>query len=132
MPSIYCFFFLVFWRYKHINYFIWSLSFVSSKRAHFSYFTWLISLSKIFWGTYFIWWFRLFQDLFEYFFLKKYSFSSFFLLIFVVKFSFSKSVESISVLKRCPACAGILFFCHFFSGNKHLFYFLLSWFFVSR
>ena len=60
-------------------------------------------------------------------FLKNiYTFSALFLLIFVVKFSFSKSVESISVLKRCPACAGILFFCHFFSGNKHLFYFLLS------
>ena len=38
---------------------------------------------KIFWNT----------------FLKKYCFSALFLLIFVVKFSFLKSVESISVLK---------------------------------
>ena len=50
------------------------------------------------------------------FFSKKYGFAILFLLIFVVKFSFLRSVESISVLKKCAASAGILFVVSFFGG----------------
>ena len=61
------------------------------------------------------------------FFLKKYGFSALFLLIFVVKFSFLKSTESISVLKKRPASAGILFFLSRFLEVQtyNLFYFIL-------
>ena len=51
--------------------------------------------------------FKIFWNIF---FKKIYGFSALFLLIFVVKLSFLKSIESISVLKKCPASAGILLF----------------------
>ena len=71
---------------------------------------------KMFWKTFF----------------KNYGFSPLFLLIFVVSFSFSKSVESICVLGKSPASAGILFFFLVFLTYKPLIYFILSWSFVSR
>ena len=58
---------------------------------------------------YLILWFGQFEDLLEKIF-KKYSCASLFLLIFVVKFLFAKSVESISFLKKRPASDGIYFF----------------------
>ena len=88
-PAYIAFFFLVFWRYKHINYFIWSLPFVSSKPAHFSYFTWLISCPKFFEVLISFDGFVCFNIFWNIF--KKYIY--FFCLVssyFVVKFSFSE------------------------------------------
>ena len=64
-------------------------------------------------------------SIFSNIFLNKYGFSSSFLLIFEVKFSFLKSIESIYVLKKCPASAGILFFSLIFSRYKLIIYFIL-------
>ena len=64
-----------------------------------------------------------FSRSFGIFFFFKCGFSALFLLIFVVKFSFLKSIESISVLKKCPASAGILFFCLLFRRYRHIIYF---------
>ena len=72
---------------------------------------------------YFLRLFRLFQDLLDFFFFLK---KRFFCIIFVVEFSFLKSVESISFLKKYPASAGILFFCLIFRRYKHRIYFILS------
>ena len=55
--------------------------------------------------------FKMFSNVF----FKKYGLSPLFLLIFVVSFSFLKSVESISLLKKFP---GILFFFSFFGGTN--------------
>ena len=59
-------------------------------------------------------------------FFKNYGLSSLFLLIFVVSVSFSKSVQSISVLEKSPAPAGILFFFLIFRRYKPIIYFILS------
>ena len=69
---------------------------------------------KIFWNSFF----------------KKYGFLALFLLIFKVKFSFLKSIESMSVVKKCPASAGILFFCLVFWKYKHIIYLVISFFFL--
>ena len=83
-------------------------------------------------GTYFVWLFRLFQDLLEYF-LKKYGFSILFFLIFAVKFSFLNTIESVSVLKICPASARILFFLSLFlevrTYNLYYYYIFLKIYF---
>ena len=47
------------------------------------------------------------------FFFKKYTFSTLFLYIFAVTFSFLKSVESISVLKNAQHLQEYIFFPHF-------------------
>ena len=57
-------------------------------------------------------------------FFKNYGLSSLFLLIFVVSVSFSKSVQSISVLEKSPAPAGILFFFLIFWRYKPIIYFI--------
>ena len=114
------FFCPIFWRYKHVIYFALSSSFVSRQPPVSSYFLWYISLFNIFWGTYFVWWFRLFQELLVYIFLKECGFSALFLHIFVVKISFWKSVESSCVVRKWPSSAGILFFCLIFWRYKHI------------
>ena len=58
----------------------------------------------------------------EYFFKKKWLYC----LAFVVKFSFLKSVESIPVLKKCPASAGTMFFCLIFWRYKDIIHIILS------
>ena len=58
--------------------------------------------------------FKIFWNIF----LKIYSFSALFLLIFVVKLSFSKSLQSISVVRKCPSSARIWFFFSFFGGTN--------------
>ena len=63
---------------------------------------------------------------FAIFFLNKYGFSAFFLPIFVGKLSVLKSVESNSVLEKCPASAGIyIFLSHILKVRTYnLFYFI--------
>ena len=59
-------------------------------------------------------------------FYKKHDFLALLLLIFEDRFSFLKFVESISVLKKCTASAGLFFFCLIFLNYKHIIYFILS------
>ena len=51
-------------------------------------------------------------------FIFKYDFFIFSFLAFDARFYFFKSVESISVLKKCPASGGILFVSSFLGGIK--------------
>ena len=90
------------------------------------FFFWFFSLSNIFLGTYFLFWLMVssVSRSFGIIFLKKYGFLALFLLNFVDNFSFLKSI---SVLKKCPASAGILFFFSRFLEVQtyNLFYFVL-------
>ena len=72
--------------------------------------------------------FKIFWNIF----CEKYGFYALCLVIFVVRFTVLRSVDSICVLKTCPASAGILFFPLIFWRYKHIIYFIWSWSFVSR
>ena len=124
------FFCLIFSRYKHIIYFI--LNFCIQITSSFQLFYFIYFLVQYFFQVLILFDAFVYFNIFSNIFLKKYGFSSCFLVTFVVKFSFLKSIESISVLKKCPASAGILFLCLIFSRYKHIIYFILSRSFVSR
>ena len=107
------FFCLILWRYKLIIFFYLEILYLDRK-------PFLAILLDLFFCPIFFEILILFDGLvcfkmFSNVFFKKYGLSPLFLLIFVVSFSFLKSVESISLLKKFP---GILFFFSFFGGTN--------------
>ena len=117
---------VIFWRYKHIIFFF-CLEILYLDNKQFLAISFDLFFCPIFFEILILFHGLVCFKMFLKTFFKNYGLSSLFLLIFVVSVSFSKSVQSISVLEKSPAPAGILFFfSHFLEVQTYnLFYFIL-------